>query len=147
LLKPGRHVEIATSGAYSLLLYSDLDAVDVIVGSGGASRFGQRVVPEVVGHLESMLESTELADVVLVCAGGAEVQGHGVVLLSVPYLCTAIRELRHKRIDDSEIMTVNLPDCEDEAVRSALRFTYSGIYCSLVYLLRYGACLRCPPLV
>jgi hypothetical protein len=69
------------------------------------------------------------------------------VLLSVPYLCTAIRELRHKRIDDSEIMTVNLPDCEDEAVRSALRFTYSGIYCSLVYLLRYGACLRCPPLV
>lgn len=120
-----RHVEIATSSAYSLLLYSDLDAVDAIVG-GGASRFGQRVVPEVVGHLESMLESGELADVVLVCAGDLEVQGHGVVLLSVPYLCAAIRELRHKRLDDSELMTVQLPDCEQAAVRSALRFTYSG---------------------
>lgn len=73
-----------------------------------------------------MLESGELADVVLVCAGDLEVQGHGVVLLSVPYLCAAIRELRHKRVDDSELMTVNLPDCEQEAVRSALRFTYSG---------------------
>jgi hypothetical protein len=36
---------------------------------------------------------------------------HAVVLLSVPYLCTAIRELRHKRMDDSELMTVQLTEC------------------------------------
>ncbi len=34
-----------------------------------------------------------------------------MVLLSVPYLCTAIRELRHKRMDDSELMTVQLTEC------------------------------------
>ena len=54
-------------------------------------------------------------------------QGHAVILLSVPYLCTAIRELRHKRIDDGELMTVELPDCEQDAIRASLRFAYSGM--------------------
>ena len=69
---------------------------------------------------------SELADVILVGKDKLEVQGHAVVLLSVPFLCTAIRELRHKRMDDSDIMTVNLPDCEQDAIRAALAFAYSG---------------------
>ena len=86
------------------------------------------MVPEVVGHMEAMLESAELADVVLIGARGLQVKGHAVILLSVPYLCTAIRELRHKRMDDTEPMTVELSDCEQDAIRTSLRFAYSGVY-------------------
>mmetsp|Transcript_80705 Transcript_80705/g.130798 ORF Transcript_80705/g.130798 Transcript_80705/m.130798 type:complete len:902 (-) Transcript_80705:41-2746(-) len=120
---PWGHVQIATCSSYSLLLYSDVDGVDRAVGAGS-----QRMVPEVVGHLESMLGSGELADVVLVGEEGLEVQAHAVVLLSVPFLSTVIRELRHKRVDDSEIITVRLPLCEQDAIRSALRFVYSGVF-------------------
>jgi hypothetical protein len=119
---PWGHVQMAASSAYSLLLYSDLDSVDQ------GTSFGQRMVPEVVGHMEAMLESAELADVVLIGARGLQVKGHAVILLSVPYLCTAIRELRHKRMDDTEPMTVELPECEQDAIRCSLRFAYSGVY-------------------
>jgi hypothetical protein len=71
------------------------------------------------------------------------VPGHAVVLLSVPFLCDAIREQRHKRIDDSEILTIPLPECTAEAVRAALRFAYSGVYEAPAGVLPALALLQC----
>lgn len=149
---PWGHVEISTCASYSLLLYSALDAPDgsamPSVGSGGGS-----LVPEVVGHLEAMLESAELADVVLVTAEGIEVQAHAVVLLAVPYLSDAIRELRHKRLDDSELMTIAVPELRADAVRAALRFAYSGTFempdevHQTVHLLQCAAAFQMVPLI
>jgi hypothetical protein len=41
----------------------------------GNASLGGGMTPEIVPHLESIFDSSELADVVLVCKDGAEVRG------------------------------------------------------------------------
>ena len=89
----------------------------------------------------------------LVTAEGIEVQAHAVVLLAVPYLSDAIRELRHKRLDDSELMTIAVPELRADAVRAALRFAYSGTFempdevHQTVHLLQCAAAFQMVPLI
>ena len=56
--------------------------------------FGQRMVPEVVGHMEAMLESAELADVILVGARGLQVQvGERASKRHLPVMCHVDRSM------------------------------------------------------
>uniref|UniRef100_A0A7S4NPQ6 BTB domain-containing protein n=1 Tax=Guillardia theta TaxID=55529 RepID=A0A7S4NPQ6_GUITH len=114
---PWGHVTIATSSTFTLLLYSQLDNLDLQPWQ----------TPPLLLHLERTLVTKELCDVLLVGSDGEEVEAHAVILLSVPHLEPAIRAAPPAAQEDGRTRIV-LKDCDASSLRRALKFVYSGFF-------------------
>mmetsp|Transcript_42394 Transcript_42394/g.99549 ORF Transcript_42394/g.99549 Transcript_42394/m.99549 type:complete len:916 (+) Transcript_42394:139-2886(+) len=139
---PWGKVQVATCSSYTLLLFSDVDNMDLAMGG--------EETPAVLAHLLAMQRAEEFTDVLLKPKDGLPIQAHAVVLSSVPFFKARIEA---QECDDDAMWTIDLPSCAHSAVQRTVEHLYTGAFnpgddvSECLHLLQAAAVLDLQPLI